>query len=65
MLRVTSRTTLFNRGPWKRGVTNGTMYGISPDGQRFIMTRLRGEASEKLVLVLNWFADLAAAGASQ
>jgi serine/threonine-protein kinase len=56
-IRVTARTPLFSRGPWKRSPTVGTMYGVSPDGQRFIMTRLRGEASEKLVLVLNWFAD--------
>jgi serine/threonine protein kinase/Tol biopolymer transport system component len=57
-LRVTARTPLFSRAAFKRGATVGTMYGVSPDGQRFIMTRLRGEASEKLVLVLNWFAEL-------
>jgi Tol biopolymer transport system component len=65
VFRVISRTTLFNRAPWKRAVANGTMYGVSPDGQRFIMTRQRGEASEKLVLVLNWFADLAVPGDSK
>jgi len=34
------------------------MYDVSADGRRFIMTRMRGEAAERLVLVLNWFAEL-------
>ena len=64
-LRVAARTPLFSRGPWKRGILVGPMYGVSPDGQHFIMTRLRGQSSEKLVLVLNWFADLSAASGSK
>ena len=64
-LRVAARTPLFSRGPYNRGATVGTMYGVSPDGQRFLMTRKRGQSSEKLVLVLNWFSELTAAGGSR
>ena len=61
-LRVAGRTALFSRGPFNRGATVGTMYDVSPDGQRFIMTRKRGESAERLVIVLNWFAELTASG---
>jgi eukaryotic-like serine/threonine-protein kinase len=37
-LRVAARTPLFSRMPYNRGPTVGTMYDVSPDGQRFVMT---------------------------
>jgi len=57
-IRVVSRTPLFSRAPYNRDFAAGTMYDVSADGRRFIMTRMRGEAAERLVLVLNWFAEL-------
>jgi serine/threonine-protein kinase len=59
-IRVVSRTPLFSRASYNRDFGIGTMYDVSPDGRRFIMTRQRGEASERLVLVLNWFTELQA-----
>jgi serine/threonine protein kinase len=58
--RVIERTALFDRSQYSRSTTAGPMYDVAPDGQRFIMTRKRGESSERLVLVLNWFTELAA-----
>jgi hypothetical protein len=63
--RVAARTPLFSRMPYNRSVTVGPMYDVSPDGQRFIMTRKRAQSAEKLVLVLNWFAELTANGGSR
>ena len=36
-------------------------YDVTPDGQRFLMTRLPGEQSPpRIVVVLNWFEELEA-----
>jgi Tol biopolymer transport system component len=64
-LRVVSRTRLFSRSSYNRNGTIGRMYDVSPDGQRFIMTRKRGTSGQRLVLVLNWFAELAGPGGSK
>jgi hypothetical protein len=64
-IRVASRIPLFSRASYLRDFGAGTMYDVSPDGKRFIMTRMRGEASEKLVLVLNWVADLSPSAGSR
>jgi serine/threonine-protein kinase len=61
-IRIASRTPLFSRGAYNRDSNFGTMYAVTPDGNRFIMTRKRGQSGEKLVLVLNWFTELGAAG---
>jgi Tol biopolymer transport system component/tRNA A-37 threonylcarbamoyl transferase component Bud32 len=58
--RVIGRTALFDRSSYGRSLFTGPMYDVTPDGQRFIMSRKRGESSERLVLVLNWFTELAA-----
>ncbi|HEX9563290.1 MAG TPA: hypothetical protein VF981_04935 [Gemmatimonadaceae bacterium] len=34
---------------------------VSPDGQRFPMTRRLGQTPEQLMLVLNWYEELKAA----
>ena len=61
--RVRDRTPLFPRGPFYRQPSNGTTYAVAGDGQRFLMNRIRGEAtSERLVMVFNWFDELKAAG---
>ena len=59
-VRVASRTPLFSRAPYNRNGVYGNMYDVSPDGKRFIMTRVRGDASANMVLVLNWFSELTA-----
>jgi serine/threonine-protein kinase len=64
-IRVVSRTRLFSRASYNRNATVGRMYDVSPDGQRFIMTRKRGASGEQLVLVLNWFAELTSSGGSR
>ena len=58
--RVISRTPLFDRGPYNRESIGAPFYDVAPDGKRFIMTRVRGESTERLVVVLNWFQELAA-----
>ena len=58
--RVIDRTPLFDRGPYNRDAVGAPFYDIAPDGKRFIMTRVRGESAERLVVVLNWFQELAA-----
>jgi serine/threonine-protein kinase len=59
--RVLDRTLHFSRAAYNRSIPDAPFYDVSPDGQRFLMTRRRGQASEQLVLVLNWFEELKAA----
>ena len=60
--RVVKRTTLFSRAAYNASFVGASYYDVSPDGRRFIMSREPTQAaSEHLVLVLNWFAELRAA----
>ena len=36
----------------------GRTYGVSPDGQRFLMIRVNNAPSDQLVIVLNWHEEL-------
>jgi serine/threonine-protein kinase len=57
--QVLERTPLFNATDFfifAAGI--GPTFDVSPDGQRFIMTRGRQKSSEQLVLVQNWTAGL-------
>jgi serine/threonine-protein kinase len=46
--------------PYYSRVSNGADYGVSPDGQRFLMIKNpeRGAASPLINVVLNWFEEL-------
>jgi len=56
--RVVERTPLFDTAPYNWSASIGPTYDVSPDGQRFVMTRWRGDATLQLILVQNWFAGL-------
>ncbi|MEP6509708.1 MAG: hypothetical protein ABJC63_15885, partial [Gemmatimonadales bacterium] len=58
--QVRERTPLFSTIPFYVFSTGiGPTFDVSPDGQRFIMTRARQKFTEQLVLVQNWAAGLA------
>ena len=60
--RVVKRTTLFSREGYNGSFIGASYYDVTPDGRRFIMSRGPTQTgSERLVLVLNWFAELRAA----
>ena len=47
--------------PDNPGWTRPRSYDVTPDGQRFLMTKLPGERSQpQIVVVLNWFEELLA-----
>ncbi len=47
--------------PDNPGWTRPRSYDVTPDGERFLMTRLAGEPSRpRVVVVLNWFEELRA-----
>jgi hypothetical protein len=47
--------------PDNPGWTRPRSYDVTPDGERFLMTRLPGEpAQPRVVVVLNWFDELRA-----
>jgi Tol biopolymer transport system component len=58
--RVVARERLFDRRPFNFSDGGGSAYDIASDG-RFIMARAGRGTGMQLVLVLNWFADLAPA----
>jgi DNA-binding SARP family transcriptional activator/Tol biopolymer transport system component len=58
--RVGRRTVLFDDTPYLSH-TVGAAYDFHPDGRRFVMIR-RGSESPQVVVVLNWFDQLRAAG---
>jgi Tol biopolymer transport system component len=60
--RVVERTPLFDTTDYDWDITLGLMYDVSPDGQRFVMTRGQGASTEQLILVQNWFAELVGTG---
>ncbi len=62
--QVKERTPLFNADSFFLFSSElGPVFDVSPDGQRFIMTRARGRKStEQLVLVPNWTAGLPKSG---
>ena len=55
--RVRERIALFDHGPFSGEVLGGA-YSVTPDGQRFVMYRPRSVQKQRLVLVLNWAAEL-------
>jgi hypothetical protein len=47
--------------PDNPGWTRPRSYDVTPDGERFLMTRLPGELPRpRIVVVLNWFEELRA-----
>ena len=61
--QVKERTPLFNADSFFLFSSQlGPVFDVSPDGQRFIMTRARGKSTEQLVLVQNWTAGLPKSG---
>jgi len=63
-LSVGSPEVLFDTASYRRLLTEGRMYDIAPDGQRFLMLS-RQDASEagavvspQIDVVLNWFEEL-------
>lgn len=61
--QVRERAPLFNAtGFFLQSGRLGPVFDVSPDGQRFIMSRNRESATEHLVLVQNWTAGLAEPG---
>jgi hypothetical protein len=47
--------------PDNPGWTRPRSYDVTPDGERFLMTKLPGEQSRpRIVVVLNWFDELRA-----
>jgi hypothetical protein len=45
--------------PSNQGWTRPRSYDVSPDGQRFLMTKLpREQARPRIRVVMNWFAEL-------
>jgi hypothetical protein len=51
------------RGPYpsNQGWTRPRSYDVTPDGERFLLTKLPGEQPEpRIVVVLNWFEELLA-----
>lgn len=61
--RVVNRTRLFSRERYTFTIFGSPYYDISPDGTRFIMSRpANSNNSERLVVVLNWFAELRGSG---
>ena len=59
-LRVGRRSVLFDDKPYL-SFHVGAAYDVHPDGRRFLMIRL-GSESPQVVVVLNWFDRLQAAG---
>jgi Tol biopolymer transport system component len=57
--RLGSRRVLFNVAGYRRHLTHRA-YEVTPDGKQFIMIRQHPPASGDLVIVDNWFSDLAA-----
>jgi len=56
--RVTDRRLLFDRGGRFTARLFGGSYDVSPDGRRFLMYGGGAVPDERLVLVLNWAAEL-------
>lgn len=58
--------TLFRSTYVGKGATGGTLWDISPDGERFLMMKeatatgkpAAAEAPQKINIVLNWFEEL-------
>ncbi len=55
--RVRDRIALFDRREFT-GETFGGAYSVTPDGQRFVMYRPHSSQKPRLVLSLNWSAEL-------
>jgi serine/threonine-protein kinase len=60
--RVVARNRLFDRTPYNYNSDGALAYDIAPDGRHFIMMREGQVSAMQLILVLNFFADLALAG---
>jgi serine/threonine-protein kinase len=61
--QVRERTPLFSAAEFYTfGQGVGPVFDISPDGQRFLMSRRKGTAKEQLVLVQNWVRGLVDGG---
>jgi len=57
------KETLFPVPPWPLGNVARTLYGVTPDDQRFLAARVQGSAGDdtfvsELILVQNWFEEL-------
>jgi dipeptidyl aminopeptidase/acylaminoacyl peptidase len=61
-VRVVDQTALFDRSQYNISAPDAPEYDVTPDGQRFIMSRPLTRSSEQLVMVLNFFEELRAAG---
>jgi len=47
--------------PSNQGWTRPRSYDVTPDGERFLLTKLPGEQPRpRIVVVLNWFDELSA-----
>ena len=57
--RVGNRRVLFHIGPYRRHFTHRA-YDVLPDGKHFVMIKEGPPPTGDLVLVENWFSDLAA-----
>jgi Tol biopolymer transport system component len=52
-------TLLFTAGWLPRFFSSYTLYDVSPDGQRFLMTKPANETENQTVIVVNWSSELA------
>jgi hypothetical protein len=52
-------STVLFEGSHRTGLVDGFQYyGIFPDGQRFLMIKLKRQGGDPFNVVLNWFSEL-------